>query len=347
MQLAITTNSWHYKYYKCLKNLWGWKTPEYTTLCAYSQIIVWLSVLTLICSSFLSIGWFLLKIHRFLYKMMAKTKYTTKVINLLDKYVAWGSFLESQTDKMETSPAFNCISLTLMHIFVVLSSATILGVVGFGTWKFIFLIPKIPSVLWMIVLYSGFSLFVIFSLIGYVLTHIGIGSACLIAILIHVLPVLLIWIFKIFCFLLLVVGIATPVTYLVLLISRSQRVKDWLIFRYNGFASARKNRVELIEQLKEEAKQRKVKVRYKISQPIVKSFLKRIGAAIAKFFESKNKVTANIRGKERLVKVMSGFLLIWNILKAAKDGVCPFIEFVEPENITVSKIKEDDNRNIN
>lgn len=56
-KLAINKNSWHFRHYANLRKWWFGSVPERTSLCPYVQTIIWFSVLTVLASPLMFIGW--------------------------------------------------------------------------------------------------------------------------------------------------------------------------------------------------------------------------------------------------------------------------------------------------
>ena len=58
-----------------------------------------------------------------------------------------------------------------------------------------------------------------------------------------------------------------------------------------------------------------------------KSFVKILNFIKYIFFAK----TAQVKGGT--FKIMGGFSLLWNLLMSIKDGVCPFVEFIDEEDL--------------
>ena len=51
MMLAISTNSFHYKYYRILRKMWSFQErEERTSHCLYTQFLFWMTFLTILVS---------------------------------------------------------------------------------------------------------------------------------------------------------------------------------------------------------------------------------------------------------------------------------------------------------
>ncbi len=79
--LAISKNSFHYKYYRILRKIWGFKEIEKrTSLCKYSQFLFWFTLFTTLISPLMIFGWINLKIARLFYKVLSWIPFGKKLL---------------------------------------------------------------------------------------------------------------------------------------------------------------------------------------------------------------------------------------------------------------------------
>ena len=87
MRLAVSKNSFHYKYQEVLRNIWGIRSAgsKVKSLCVYSQFIFWFTFFTVLISPLLIIGWTTLKMLRGSYKFLSFSLPGRVVLNFFDK----------------------------------------------------------------------------------------------------------------------------------------------------------------------------------------------------------------------------------------------------------------------
>lgn len=355
MLLAITTNSFHFKYYLMLCKMWDIRkiTDKYDarmSLCIYSQFIFWMSIATILLSPFILLGWLILKLSRLGYKICSWTKPGRFFMDFLDNVFDLSFVINKASENMVAAPVVNLIKIagavlfTTLVIFMI-SFIAIAGIVGL-----ISIFMNIPEYI------AGFFycvcvvFFHIFAAIGYAIAKalfwsllglkwfglmllMSMGGIALVAGLLALTALFAITLFK--------AALAI------------EPIKDFFGFKINGFQKAKeeaiKRRKEIAIQLEiEEENKRKEKEKIREMKDrgeIPFSFLEKAGMAInesfVKFgswfkrtaFEKKAKV------KGGNVKIMSGLGVVWETLKSFKQGVCPFVEFIDAED--VEDIEED------
>jgi len=360
MRLAISKSSFHYRYYEVLRALWGINKcrDKVTSLCTYSQFVFWMTIATVIASPFLILGWTLLKLGRFFYKILSLTSIGRAVIDFLDSIFGIGGLLEDISNKMIDNPmsvlcgfAFCVIALTSLIVGVPL-----VLIVGFGTiitifWNFVVeilgliyslgvLLFYFSTLLSVCAIYVWLFLSLVASIVWTFLTGVGIWISYIgIALFVGSL------------FSLILVKIALSI----------DKVNQFIMFKINGFHSARsKNKArrdeickKRVEEQKEREEIRKAlqkereeiankKATGKIEYTVVEKIEIFLAKICSKFFIGLWNIVKTIFGflfsrtkqvGNGTVKVMGIFSLLWNVLVSIKQGVCPFVEFVEEEEL--------------
>lgn len=339
MMLAISRNSFHYRYYQTLRKMWGMgdtiSYAERTSLCIYTQFLFWFSLLTIVAFPIIAGGWLFLKTGRALYKICSWTPVGRFLLDVLDKF-GLGDKIDKVSDSMEEAPAFVlaatfCVVIAFSILMFILLGLFIGGVVYLKT--ILLCIAALLLGITLLVFYAGFG-------IGWVLAH-ALTVACLViktvALFFMAYIVALVW-----C--LVILSVLALVSFIVVkLITSSEKLMTFLGFKLNGYHKAREEsatrRAELqrlhdIEEQKRYAEEREIKrkkangeIPYTPWESFVigigKCFVK-IGECLAHFFLARTK---NVKGGT--YKVMSGMGVVWETVKSLKEGVCPFVEFVD------------------
>jgi len=353
MRLAISKSSFHYKYYEVLRALWGFNKCEYktTSLCTYSQFVFWMTLATVALSPLLILGWTLLKIGRLSYKILSLTKMGRAIIDFMDSVFGIGGMLEKISDEMVDNPMF---SLCFFAFGIIITIAVIVGIplIIIMGWSLII------SALWnFIVAVLGFiyalgvALFYISVFLTFCAIKVGLFFAWLGSNIWTFLTGAGLWISYIG--IALVVGSVISVLLVKIALS-IDKVNQFIMFKINGFHGAReenkerrdllieernKIRKEMMKNRKElEEKKRKGEIPYTRGEIIAMtlenalrkfslSIVRVMGIIYSSLFSKTKQVGSGT------VKVLGVFGILWNIIKSIKEGVCPFLEFIEEEDI--------------
>lgn len=332
MFLAISTNSFHFKYYKTLHKIWGLDDPsERSGLCSYSQFIFWMSILTLLLSPFILLGWSLLKMSRFFYKVCSWSPWGRKFVDLIDE-LGFGNFIDTVSEKMVETP----VSTLTKFCFVILLSAifisALLTVIIFGIVFFKNVLITVIAILLLV----SFAIFHVFFAIGFISLKIFLWIVTGL----KIFGLFMCAYATFFVFLLLIVSVLLCLSFVAIkLIGSSKTLTDFFGFKINGYQKARQNNSKRREELKKirqknrmayciekdilREKKEKGEIPYTLMEKtriVIKKFLKYLGNK----FISK---TQTVKGGT--FKVVSGLGLIWEMVKSIKHGICPIVEFID------------------
>jgi hypothetical protein len=314
MQFVIRKNTWHYKYYCLIKNLWGGEVKDNTSLCPYFHTMFWGTFFTFFFTITLVLpaGWLWMKLNRIAYKVFMAIPVFKKVTEWMDGKFNWGYGIESLSEELESHPVGTMFFsfLTLIGFLCVVSCITV--VASFGVWGTLLLIPKIPYLIMWAFIWLGFLIYFICACIGFLVFLVIFALQWLVS------PVIL----KFIMLMLIVLTLFAVVGYLLIKLFSLPVIKDqlynWFVFKFNGFQEARKVSFEEAVNRRD----RKIQQKYKRSVAPNK-FLSWVGG----FFRK------NIRVKDRTVVALGLFSAFWELLKGMKEGVCPTLEFINEEDI--------------
>lgn len=338
LSLAISTDSFHYRYYQLLRRIWNFdEERDRTSLCTYTQFMFWFSLWTLLCFPCILGGWLLLKTGRFFYKVCSWTPVGRKILDTFDSF-GMGNKIDELSDKMAACPAFT-LSLIFLKVCLYVLVATfvlslLIGGVVYIKTICMFVIAAV------MVLCLGFF---------YICFGIGWGLVHSAAVICFVVKWAVLWIagyaFFILMFFVAIVVASLFGMIMIKLFTASEKVMDFLGFRLNGYHEARKasasrkaenkrKREEALEKLRLarwEVKRQKAagEIPYTIGERFKKWSGKVCAAGVkhlGEFFVAKTKNIGN-----GSVKVISGFGVVWLTLKSIKQGICPLVEFVDGE----------------
>lgn len=339
MNLAISTNSSHYKYYLLLHKMWDINNEDNNlkSLCLYAHFIFWMTLVTAILSPLMLFGWLVLKLFRFTYKICSWTNIGKSFIDFIDDELNFSDYVMDASDKMVESPAVILLKIAAKVITVIFTIMVILLFVFFGVSFFIHIFMNIPEYL-LGTLYSislgifyvcygiGFIISTFFCWIWIALKWFGIAIAAY-AVFLGIMMGMIVSVFL----------------FGTTLIRISKSVSDFLGFKINGFHKAKEDSLERrekirklklerrkrLERLKNEREDRLWEIkRKKENGEIPYSIIERFGQWIKRITISR---TAKVKGTS--VQVMSGLGVLWETLKSIKHGICPFVEFVNEEDI--------------
>ena len=341
LMLAISKNSFHYKYFLALRKLWSFEdigySSERTSLCIYTQFLFWFSMLTALVSPILFLGWLFIKLARGCYKICSWTPVGRKLLDFLD-YFGLGRGIDVVSNAMIRDPARTLMGFCCKVIFTTLTIAIILAMLLGG----IIFIKTVLIIMAAFFLVLTLAAFYIFFVIGWILAHllICIKIAAIWSVLFVVAHIVFIaWIAG-------VLAISTLVSYIsVKIVISSEKLRQFLGFKLNGYHKARSDnairreglrRLADIEKkkLQGEKRERKQKkddgeIPYSLLEKVVNGF-ESVGVSCinwcGEFFVARTK---NVKGGT--YKVVTGFGVIWETLKSLYHGVCPLVEFVDED----------------
>ena len=317
MQLAISQNSYHYKFFIRLKKFWGVSTYfKRVSLCHYAHVLFWVALGTVLLLPLFSIGWLWIKALRTIYALV-----TSIQLKIGSQEMSKGGFvqkyIQESSEKISGSPAKGLLESFLGIVVFLVAISTIFIGIFFGIRGIIIHIGKVPVILVTFVLVLSIITSYICWIIGFLLTGIGtgiaIGSTCL-------------WVF--------LTGPGVIISYLLgsaivigfvfyFLFSRCPKVSNYFTFRYNGFEAAIKKREERRNQLIEDEKE-KIKQQFPVC---VSKFFKFLHMIFSKFFNLFYGTFKRTKGQT--YEVLGIFPTIWLLLKSAKNGVCPIVEIID------------------
>ena len=356
MMLVIATNSFHYKYYLLLHKMWDIEERyKSMSLCLYSHFIFWMTLATAITSPLILFGWLILKFCRLIYKVCSWTAPGRTIIDFLDNKLGLSNAVNTASDNMTVAPAINLIKVAVTVFLISVLIITILCLLTMGITAFIQCFMDIPG--YILGVFNSFALgcfYIFFAIgwflckgiywLGFILKWFGIVVAMYAGSIIFALCILALFSFIIIA---------------IVKISLSFKlIRDFLGFKINGFHKARKDsekRRREMKKIREEIRWERSKKLEKIknqkniikekkasgeipltyAEKLVLTFtdnLIKYGRGIKRTIIHR---TAQVKGGS--VKVMGVFGLLFEVIKSIKDGVCPFIEFVDEKDL-----KEDD-----
>lgn len=342
MLLGIYTNSFHYKYYQNLRKIWafeddGWQRNR-TSLCLYTQFLFWFSLITLIVSPLMLGGWLLLKTGRFYYKVCSWTRWGRVMIDFMDE-IGLGKAIDTRSKEMVISPAITLIMTFLGFLMFLFVVAFVLGLLIGGIVFFKAIILQIAVVLMTVC-------------VGVFYVCFGIGW-----VLIHLWWVVIV-VVKVICwfFVFYAAGIgmaigsvlaAFLISFLTIkIVTSSTRLTNFLGFKLNGYQKARRDNSKRREELKRKqeeellaTKRAKETLKQKKKDGLIPyTFPEKIRNVVIRGLTVTGKALGTLLlAKTKKVgkgtfKVVTGLGVVWETLKAIKQGVCPLVEFIDDED---------------
>ena len=341
MMLAIMKNSFHYKYYLMLRKMWDMSElyNKNISLCTYSQFIFWMTLLTAIFSPLILAGWLELKFFRFVYKVCSWTKVGRFFTDLLDDKLGLGEDIETVSNRMLDAPASVLIKLALAVLMGSLVILIMVTGVSLGVGILIYYFMNIPEYvigflhclslgLFCICCLIGFGICCLISCIGTCLTYIGLILSAYAGFLV-----------LLFCLIMTVSVIVIILTKVMLSI---ESIRNFFGFKINGFHKARKSakeRKEELEDIKLKLYEEKMLLKRKKEsgeipptafEKSLSAFHRKMCGFFQRFKEKSFEKTAKVKGGT--VIVIGGIGLVWQTIKSIKNGVCPFVEFIDEED---------------
>lgn len=349
--LAIDINSFHYRYYMFIRYMWGCKeddNPQRTSLCPYCQTMFWGSILIVVFSWALVLGWICMKLGRIVCKL--QNPWTDAVIKYVDKKTEWMKALDSGPTDFVESPMWTAIAFCLMGVAmifvvvaVVVTVGAAFGIVGLGLWNIVDIgVAILDFVAW----FFSELLFMGMYWIGFGCYHTYLGA---------------IWLFtngefwyNVLCWIgtavawILGLGIISVILCLLCIglskIPFFRRFGKFLANRLNGYNEAQEQRKARayeaikrqppwkcghcdIDNLSENLRcQECGKERPKPMNPILYLLVifYPVVWVIGKGVVVKDKIGS------REINILGPLGILWSYAVAIKKGVCPIVEFVDP-----------------
>lgn len=331
MFLGINKNSFHYKYYQILKWLWTGEKQvnDQTGLCAYVQFLFWFNIFTALISPFLLFGWITLKIGRFIYKILSWTSIGQILIDIFDDIYNLGYKIDQYSEEMKVKPIKSLLVTAFGFLGGILVTVVLIGIIlGFGG-MLIYYIKNIPTVVAAFCMFLSLIFFHICWGIGWVLC--GFGSIISI-----VVQDIIGWVVLFSHIILISLGTLVGGTILTIIFVKLamaiDSVKDFIIFKINGFHKARETIIENRQVAQEKRQEyREKKKAGEIELIWIEKVIIFIVNGIKKFFIFLKEKLYNKKVviKNQRYKVMGFFSLCWQILKSTYHGVCPMVNFID------------------
>lgn len=331
MSLGIKKSAWHFKYYTTLKRLWGMDLEqECKSVCPYAHVLFWCSILTLVFSPFILIGWLCLKASRLLYKTLNASNTGAKIIDYVDGHFEGGEKIEDMSEMAKKSPVLATAAIGIVYAVFILMALTILGTLVFGFGWLIWSIPKIPAAIWFLIIHFFNIVFNICAFIGLIMHYTGIGLSIAAVWLATHIGAIGFW----FSYIIAILVVITIIVYILIKVLESKQLqgfRDWLTFKYNGFQEARK-----IAKKRREVEKTAREPDEGVYKPKKTTIWSKIWKFLGSFFSEKVKTL-----DKREINVLGVFAIIWLFLKSIKQGICPMVEFINDEQISTEKTKDD------
>jgi len=358
--LAVDTESFHYKYYCWIRKIWGCDEPKgRTSLCPYCQTMLWGSIFCILLSPALVFGWLAMKAGRIVTKI--DHPLFDKFFDWYGSKFEWMDRLEKGPDNFSESPMAAGIVYTVFGIttaFCILAAVIVTGIIlallGKGIWNIgalisavIYGVAHIGWAFTFVAYWMGWAFVTAWEYIVWFFTNgpmwWTIGT----------------WIVYIFGS---IIGLGVASVLLCLIareISKLQIAKTfgtYLLNKFNGFPEARAARAQRLKEIKEKAKKslppwtcewchydnnegsaewclecRRDKPQPPVQEPlgfiILTTVLTPILWPLSKCMTGYEKI------KNKEINIMGPFGIIWEYILAIKKGVCPMVEFVDIESI--------------
>lgn len=314
--LVVDTNSWHYNYFCRIRRHFGISSaPDQTSLCAYVQTMIWLSVVFVLSLPLQIIGWLSLKSIRGVYRLFEN--YNMGWINDIIDDSTLGVCLVDSDKRLEKSPWLETIGWAIGVILLISCVAIFATAVSFLVVYGIQAIPLLPSIVFELLVF-----------LGWVVVFVTGTLSSVVCQAVSALFMGLLWFFTTWWLWELIIQytliallsilscvlIAWAAVYLASL-NAFKSCLSWLSMRLNGYKEANQKARERREG--QEIAPRRF------------SFLDRLRQVrdqIYYFFTSKVVVVEDIT-----FKIMSPMAIAFYFLWALKKRACPVVKFTSPE----------------
>lgn len=288
--LRILTNSWHYRYYRILKKIWYLDDKDAQSLCLYVQTIFWFSLLTFVFAIPLALGWLLLKANRNLYTQLnKKNESTKKCVDFLDDIFRYGRVIERLSNGMDVAPAPALIGSCFLWLASLAAVMSIILFFGWCIWLSVVNFFEIPGVIWWLIISMGHVFFCIFAFIGWLIETVGQYAWALYVLVSSHLNIIGIVLGLAVLGVLIIYGLTK-----LIMSDMMVGVRQYLVFKYNGFIDARRTAEKRPRPVKE----------YSVKEEIT---------------------------DEEKIHILDTLTVVWEFLKAIYNGVCPMVDYSETE----------------
>ncbi len=324
--LAISKNSFHYKYYRIIRKIWGFKEIEKrTSLCKYSQFLFWFTLFTAIVSPFIIHGWLSLKIARLFYKILSWIPFGKKFIDFLDENFFFSDKIDISSNRIKEAPVIALTRISIgLFLFTFIISFAIFLIFG-GGYLLVKILPFLPVIIAGVSTWLSLGIFYISCFIGWILCSLSSIIMLGLGFLGKTIIAFSYWIIFFISFLLI---LSILVLIMIKIVTTVDCIREFLEFKLNGFQKAREKNKKRREKIIEQKKKTEL-------SPFEK-FIKKSLNSISNFFKfiGKKITHKTIEIKETRYKVMNVFGLLWNVLKSIKEGICPFVDFIDEKEST-------------
>ncbi len=331
-KLVINAESWHFKYYKYIKQQWGFNPPKaQTSLCPYCQTMFWGSAALIIFGIFIIMGWIEIRLSRLLYKTLAHLGFK--------RTLAFFSFGASKVDaiskEMQDHFAVVAFLVSLLTLSGLAMTGVVIYIVCFVGWKIFLAIPYIPEFLWQVLLHAGWGLFYVLASVGWLLSKVGVLCTTIGGFFIWLFTNGALWI-AIAMWAGIIIGTMIAlagsgfVVYKIFSSDTMKRFKTWALNTINGFQAARElaeTAQREIEIAKRAAKKSKPAKTYKPNW-----FKRWLDSLFAKEID-----VEGIR-----TRILGPLGIIWTYIKGMKRNVCPLVSFVNADGTPIEEPKPKD-----
>lgn len=337
MRLAISRNSWHCKYFEKLHRIWGmtFSKSDFPSLCKYSWMFFLLSLISFVSLPVVIIGWTFLKSLRFFYQVMMRFSLGGKFIDYIDDKIHLGKFIEDASERMIEDPMGTCFLMGVIALLIAASIFVFSVTIFYGLSILIQNILLIPHLFFISVLYVGWAFMNVFLTIGFLLNlFVYLSYNILIYIGPFIVPTLII-ILKFLAICLVFSAFAVFSFYIIMKFFDTKcgkRIISYLSLKFNGFQKVREDTIKRREQYKEEKS--RISKRKDITQRVRPSVEDNGPIFIVRWYKNIKECLFTGKREERdgkKINVLGFFPMIWKTLKPLKEGVCPFIEFIDEE----------------
>jgi hypothetical protein len=361
MQQVISRNTWHYRYHCNLKSWYGLKVKEETSLCPYFHFTFWGSAVTAILALPAALGWVLTKVYRLLYFLAYYSAWGENLMTKIESKLAIGRGIDKLVKATQDNPV-------PVYLTVAVISVIFLGLLWFCCMSIFFAIvciPKVPLFVWACIKGVGIGLF--YAVFGFKWAVLAVGWFFAVAlgtfgVICQSVVDCFAWLFSAASIpFLLIAGkwvmiglsvsvVSVAITYLTILFFKSEFFSKHIAMRASNTYG------RLLESREKTAKIRKYNEEQKLltqsdeeeqeadegpgllSQlfsPLGNGFFLITNKTIGSFIHLyKKQIGSRIKkvGSEK-VKVMGGVTVAWEMAKAAKQGICPTLRFVDEEEL--------------
>ena len=364
-RLVVNQDAWYDHYWRTIRSLWGAEgEPTRTSICAYVQTMIWLSVLTFLSIPFVIIGWLALKALRIFYSLNEKCSLGQKFNDFADR-LGFDDYLDSVPNQMQKHFVLTTSGMGLRTCLFGISGVGVFVILSLGIGEFfsllIDIIPSIPGWILLGIGYLGWGIFHAFAFLGWLLNGLlftvipAIGhflAMCGVGIWNFITnPDVWITIGMILAYACLALIIMVASVYIIYRVANTKSVSksfDFIIMKINGFVVAKEKATKRREKERPEP-EKEPEEKHEFKEPkdyiakVLICLLAPVAGVIAAIEWLGKTMADSFRGlfakdlylKTGVVRVVGFFTLIGEVGWAIKNKACPIIE-----RITDGEIKE-------